>query len=365
MLAEQTLLNAAVLTVDATSTNAALAGFVFNVLLIARAPLQLFQAVQTSLLPHLAGLNATDGHDEFARAIRVTLLAIAGFAGAVALGLLAIGPWVMDLALRRRLRLRPRRPGARRARAWAATSPPAPSTRPPSPAAASAPAAACWLAAAVGFVVWLVLPGRRRPGPARRDRLPRRDRGALRDARPRRGPRRRPSSGATTFTITAATAAIGTAIAAPMMPAVMPPIVTESRIASGWRSIWRPTISRVEDVALELSGRGRSRRRRAARRPGRRAPARRARRRRRPTHAPTTGMKAAKKVRTASGTTIGTPMSDSAMAIPTASTTATKTTPRDVLRRGRPTTRCPPRSRRGGAARGRGAAPSPTAAGRP
>jgi len=51
MLAEQTLLNAAVLTVDATSGNRALAGPVFNVLLIARAPLQLFQAVQTSLLP--------------------------------------------------------------------------------------------------------------------------------------------------------------------------------------------------------------------------------------------------------------------------------------------------------------------------
>ncbi|HEX2084562.1 MAG TPA: hypothetical protein VHF89_02690 [Solirubrobacteraceae bacterium] len=97
MLAEQTLLNAAVLTVDATSEDPALAGFVFNVLLITRAPLQLFQAVQTSLLPHLAGLNATEGDAEFARAIRVTLLAIAGFAGAVALGLLAVGPWAMDL----------------------------------------------------------------------------------------------------------------------------------------------------------------------------------------------------------------------------------------------------------------------------
>ena len=57
MLAEQTLLNAAVLTVDATSANRALAGIVFNVLLIARAPLQLFQAIQTSLLPHLTGLE--------------------------------------------------------------------------------------------------------------------------------------------------------------------------------------------------------------------------------------------------------------------------------------------------------------------
>jgi O-antigen/teichoic acid export membrane protein len=96
MLSEQTLLNAAVLTVAATSTNEALAGIVFNVLLIARAPLQLFQAIQTSLLPHLAGLEATEGHDAFARAIRVTVRAIAAFAAAVALGLLAIGPFVMS-----------------------------------------------------------------------------------------------------------------------------------------------------------------------------------------------------------------------------------------------------------------------------
>jgi O-antigen/teichoic acid export membrane protein len=68
---------------------------VFNVLLIARAPLQLFQAIQTSLLPHLTGLEATEGHAAFARAVRVTVLAIAGFAAAVALGLLAIGPTVM------------------------------------------------------------------------------------------------------------------------------------------------------------------------------------------------------------------------------------------------------------------------------
>ena len=95
MLSEQTLLNAAVLTVDITSVNTALAGIVFNVLLIARAPLQLFQAIQTSLLPHLTGLEATEGHDAFARAIRVTVLAIAAFAVAVALGLLAIGPPVM------------------------------------------------------------------------------------------------------------------------------------------------------------------------------------------------------------------------------------------------------------------------------
>jgi O-antigen/teichoic acid export membrane protein len=157
MLAEQTLLNAAVLTVDATSANAALAGFVFNVLLIARAPLQLFQAIQTSLLPHLAGLNATAGHEEFARAIRVTLRAIAGFAGAVALGLLAIGPWAMDLLFggdfdyaRGGLALVALGMGCHLA---AGTLNQAALAR-----GREGASAAAWAAAAIAFVVWLVLP---------------------------------------------------------------------------------------------------------------------------------------------------------------------------------------------------------------
>jgi O-antigen/teichoic acid export membrane protein len=99
MLSEQTLLNASVLTVDALSPDKALAGIVFNVMLIARAPLQLFQAIQTSLLPHLTGLEAKEGHAAFARAIRVTVLAIALFAAAVALGLLIVGPFVMGHVL--------------------------------------------------------------------------------------------------------------------------------------------------------------------------------------------------------------------------------------------------------------------------
>ena len=65
MLAEQTLVNGAVLSVDAIATDAALAGVVFSVLLIARAPLQLFQAIQGTLLPHLAPLQATAGRAEF------------------------------------------------------------------------------------------------------------------------------------------------------------------------------------------------------------------------------------------------------------------------------------------------------------
>jgi O-antigen/teichoic acid export membrane protein len=97
MAAEQALLNGPVVVVDATSTDAALGGFVFNVLLITRAPLQLFQAIQTSLLPHLSGLVATGGGEDFRHAIRTTLLAIGAFAGAVALGLALVGPWAMDL----------------------------------------------------------------------------------------------------------------------------------------------------------------------------------------------------------------------------------------------------------------------------
>jgi O-antigen/teichoic acid export membrane protein len=97
MVAEQALLNGPVIAVDATAADAALAGFVFNVLLITRAPLQLFQAIQTSLLPHLSGIAATGGGPEFRHAIRVTVLAIAGFAGAVVLGLGLIGPWAMGV----------------------------------------------------------------------------------------------------------------------------------------------------------------------------------------------------------------------------------------------------------------------------
>src|SRR4051794_15655873 len=52
MVAEQTFLNAGPLLVKATegAAGTAVAGFAFNVLLIARAPLQLFQAIQTTIL---------------------------------------------------------------------------------------------------------------------------------------------------------------------------------------------------------------------------------------------------------------------------------------------------------------------------
>jgi O-antigen/teichoic acid export membrane protein len=96
-LAEQSLLNAGVLTANITAS-AAVAGVVFSALMIARAPLQLFQAVQTSLLPHLTGLHTNDDDEGgFDKTIGLTVKIIAGFAGIVALALLAIGPWAMKL----------------------------------------------------------------------------------------------------------------------------------------------------------------------------------------------------------------------------------------------------------------------------
>ena len=100
MLAEQTFLNAGPLLVKATeagAAGAALAGFTFNVLLIARAPLQLFQAIQTSILPHLTRLRAGGEDDPFRRSVHLTLVAIAGFAASVALVMAVVGPALMDL----------------------------------------------------------------------------------------------------------------------------------------------------------------------------------------------------------------------------------------------------------------------------
>ena len=95
-LGEQTLLNAGVLVADSVA-GPATAGAVFSVLLITRAPLQLFQSIQTTLLPHLTGLEATKGGEEFSHAIKITVRAIAIFAGISALVMLLIGPSLMQL----------------------------------------------------------------------------------------------------------------------------------------------------------------------------------------------------------------------------------------------------------------------------
>jgi O-antigen/teichoic acid export membrane protein len=97
MLSEQTFLNAGILTTKATA-GAAAAGYVFNILMVARAPLQLFQAVQTSLLPHLTTLGSRGDEQDFRASIRVTLLAIAAFAALVALAMVVAGPQLMQIA---------------------------------------------------------------------------------------------------------------------------------------------------------------------------------------------------------------------------------------------------------------------------
>ena len=94
MAAEQTILNAAVLTVEATAASAALADRLR--LLIAR-PAPALPVDPDVAAAAMAGLEAREGDEGFGRAIRITILAIAGFALVVAVVLLAIGPWVMDL----------------------------------------------------------------------------------------------------------------------------------------------------------------------------------------------------------------------------------------------------------------------------
>jgi len=100
MFSEQAFLNAGPLVIRGLQ-GAAAAGFIFNVLMIARAPLQLFQAVSTSILPHLTGLHTSEeegSEDEFHRSVRMVLLGVAAFAAFTALVVLAAGPQLMQLA---------------------------------------------------------------------------------------------------------------------------------------------------------------------------------------------------------------------------------------------------------------------------
>jgi O-antigen/teichoic acid export membrane protein len=100
MFSEQAFLNAGPLIMRSLD-GAAAAGFIFNVLMLARAPLQLFQAVSTSILPHLTTLHTStdpDSEREFHRSVRGVLLGVAGFAAFTALVVLVAGPQLMQLA---------------------------------------------------------------------------------------------------------------------------------------------------------------------------------------------------------------------------------------------------------------------------
>ncbi len=100
MLSEQVLISSGALFVRATE-GAAAAGFIFNVLMVARAPLVLFQAIAASLLPHLTRLRTrgdASGQDAFRMSVNTTLLTIAAFAALVTVGVLLVGPQAMQIA---------------------------------------------------------------------------------------------------------------------------------------------------------------------------------------------------------------------------------------------------------------------------
>jgi O-antigen/teichoic acid export membrane protein len=104
MFSEQAFLNAGPLVARGLE-GAAAAGFIFNVLMLARAPLQLFQAVSTSILPHLTGLHTSEdpgSEGEFHRSVRMVLLGIAAFTAVMALAVLVAGPQLMQLAFSRK-----------------------------------------------------------------------------------------------------------------------------------------------------------------------------------------------------------------------------------------------------------------------
>ena len=125
MFSEQAFLNAGPLIMRGLQ-GAAEAGFIFNVLMIARAPLQLFQSVSTSILPHLTSLHTSDDPDsdrEFAHTVKMVLLGIVAFTGA---GLRLHGPGRPESdadRLRQELHLRPRSACSWSPSGWGSTSP--------------------------------------------------------------------------------------------------------------------------------------------------------------------------------------------------------------------------------------------------
>ena len=141
---------------DGDLADKALAGIVFNVLLIARAPLQLFQAIQTSLRP-IDGARGDGRPPAFARAIRLTVLAIARVRRGG--GTRAVGdrPVRDEPPVRTALPLRPVWAGADRGGHGAAPDLGGPSTRPPWPAIAREPRPLLG-AGRGGFLVWMVIP---------------------------------------------------------------------------------------------------------------------------------------------------------------------------------------------------------------
>jgi O-antigen/teichoic acid export membrane protein len=157
MFSEQTFLNAGPLLLRA-SEGAAAAGFIFNVLMIARAPLVMFQAVATSLLPHLTRLLSRGGGERaFRLSVRGTVMVIAGVALLVALVVLAAGPELMQIAFGEKFTYD--RAGLLIVTVGMGFYLTAATFNQAALAQGQARrAAACWIACAAGFVIWNLLP---------------------------------------------------------------------------------------------------------------------------------------------------------------------------------------------------------------
>ena len=100
MFSEQAFLNAGPLIIRGLQ-GATEAGIIFNILMLARAPLQLFQSISTSILPHLTSLHTSDDPDaprEFSHTVKMVLMGIVGFTALVAVVVLIAGPKCMHIA---------------------------------------------------------------------------------------------------------------------------------------------------------------------------------------------------------------------------------------------------------------------------
>jgi O-antigen/teichoic acid export membrane protein len=97
LVCEQGLLGIPVLAADSLSNDTALSGLVFNLLVVMRAPLHLFQSVQVSLLPHLAGLRAGGDHTAFSHALRTVVASSVAVGIGASVVLLGAGPPLMGL----------------------------------------------------------------------------------------------------------------------------------------------------------------------------------------------------------------------------------------------------------------------------
>jgi O-antigen/teichoic acid export membrane protein len=82
----------------AAPSEQAIAGQFQAGLIISRVPLFLFQAVQASLLPKLAGLAASGRFTDFRTGLRRLVLVVAGIGAAATVGGFAIGQWVLRTA---------------------------------------------------------------------------------------------------------------------------------------------------------------------------------------------------------------------------------------------------------------------------